>query len=143
MAASQKLQELYANYADKDYDTLCQEAEKRLALVRPLLAEKVGDAQASTFLLYLVGILVGADGRLSQNELAFIGRLLDENISRHKMESIAHQVSTPSYQATVDKIIDGFAPVLKHNLLMFCLCFLAVDASIDKREATYFEKLIQ
>lgn len=140
---SQRMQELYASYAGKGYEALCSDAKKRLGIVRPLLDEKVGEKNAKTFLLYLVGILVGVDGRLAENELAFIRQVLDASITRRQIEDIAHQVSTPSYQATVNQIVDGFAPVLKHNLLMFCLCFLAVDASIDKREATYFEKLIQ
>jgi hypothetical protein len=140
---SKKLQELYAEYSGQSYECLLHHAEKRLGVVRPLLEQKVGEKNAKTFLLYLLGILVGADARLSKNELAFIQTVLGSDISRHQVEELAHQVSTPSYQATVDKIVDDFVPVLKHNLLMFCLCFLAVDASIDKREAAYFEKLIQ
>ena len=140
---SKKLQELYAEYSGQGYECLLHHAEKRLGVVRPLLEQKVGEKNARTFLLYLLGILVGADARLSKNELAFIQAVLGSDISRHQVEELAHQVSTPSYQATVDKIVDDFVPVLKHNLLMFCLCFLAVDASIDKREAAYFEKLIQ
>ena len=141
--ASQKIQDFYARYAGKNYDQLCEDARKRLKIVHPYLVERVGEKNASTFLLYVLGILVGADGRLAENELTFIREMVDASVTRQRIENLAYQVSTPSYRATVDKIIDEFGPVLKMNLVMFCLCFLAVDGSIDQREATYFEKLIQ
>ena len=141
--ASEAMKRLYDTFAEKGYDQLLAEARERLSIIQPILKQKVGEQNAKTFLLYLVGIMVGADGALTKQELTFIQSLLGEEITRRRVEDIAAGVTTPSYMATVDKIVDSFSKSLKHHLLMFCLCFLSVDASIDKREAAYFEKLIQ
>ena len=138
--------DLLQNYVNKSYDEL-------LSLARASVAHFSDDIQSifpdeddsARVLMIIIASCIGVDGTFSTLEYKFICDLLgsDAGFSYDEvLEIIKSHYGAESIELT-DQLADVLNDEKKAALISFCLCFLAVDETIERNEVAFVIKLME
>ncbi len=136
--------EIMQGYVNLSYNELLDMARQKFSQLNSALVDFFdGDDDASTKgMLMIIASCLGADGKLSNSEYAFVNDLLDANHSYDAIMGIVRTWGNDEGRELCDQIADSLSSSNKAALLSFCLCFLSVDEKISKEEVAFVRKLL-
>lgn len=138
--------ELLQNYVNKSYDELVDLARVSLAVfsddLQSIFPEDTDSAQV---IAIIISSCIGTDGKFSTLEYKFMCDLLGtgDMFSYEDLKAIIEgHYGIESIELT-DQLADVLTDDKKAALISFCLCFLAVDETIERNEVAFVIKLME
>lgn len=140
--ASHNEYEFFQRFVDEPYDKLLFLARQEFAEVAPALSNLFdGNEDATTIMRLIVYACLGTDGRLTELECKFLNDVLGSDDSYEKTEEMVVHLGDDAGDLT-DRIVHHLPANKKTSLILFCLCFLAVDETISRDELSFLFKLM-
>lgn len=133
--------DIIKEFEGRPYEELLALSSGSLILIANAFSKIAEDGNPGDFVLPFIFTTLGVDGELSEVELKFLSDLFSEefNYEDTKKYILAH--NDPEIVDLVDKLIDMCDAQTKAALLVFCLCFAAVDHNVSCQETAYLIKL--
>lgn len=129
-------------FVNKSYNELLEIANQAFCLIVEAYDKINPDGEVSDFFLPFIATTIAADGQLTSLELTFLNDVLEGNLAYEEAKSFAQAYYNPEIFEVVDQMIDACGKDLKHALVIFCVCFAAVDETITREETAYLAKLL-
>jgi hypothetical protein len=140
MSKKKNFADIIKDFEGKSYEELLALAMGSMTLIAKAFS-KFNDTQPGDIILPFIFTTLGVDGELSETELKFLNDLFasDFDYEATKKYAVAH--NDEEIVELVDKLIDMCDGETKAALLVFCLCFAAVDHNVSCQETAYLIKL--
>jgi len=137
MATLRELTEKYKTYT---YEELVGRAAEDYRILLPVFdnASKNHDGRFYV-MIFMYGSLV-SDGKLTGKEYEFSKDVL--GLSKEEIDNVINRGKSESATDIADSIFDVCPDAIKAILLDFCLCFVAVDGEIDRKEIGFLARLL-
>ena len=138
--------ELLQNYVDKSYDELVGLARASIAAFSDDLQSIFPDGTDSAQVIaIIISSCIGVDGKFSTLEYKFMCDLLGcgDKFSYEDLKDIVQSHYGAESIALTDSLADVLSDDKKAALISFCLCFLAVDETIERNEVAFVIKLME
>ena len=134
-------EDIIKEYEGKPYDELLSLARGALGLIASAFSKFAVDCEPGDLIVPFIFATLGADGELSEKELQFLNDLFgaDFGYEDTKLLTLAH--SDDEVTELIDQMIDACDDKTKAALLIFCMCFAAVDNTVTYKETAYLMKL--
>jgi hypothetical protein len=140
--ANKTFADLLQDYVNKPYEELLELANDALAVIVEALIQVTPEDNAAEFILPFIATTLASDGRYSELEHTFLNDVLQGELTYDEAKTCMQAHYNPEIFEAVDKIIDACGQDLKSALIVFCLCFAAVDETITREESAYLAKLL-
>ena len=136
-----KFNQLLQDYVNKPYEELLELANGSIQVLIPAFEQRdVGDW--ATFIMPFICTSLAIDGKLTELEYRFLNDLLGANFNYQEAKEVVGVHYDANIIQLVDQMIDACGERVKAALLMFCLCFTAVDETISREEAAFISLLM-
>ena len=134
-------EEIIKEYESKSYEELLSLARGSLGLIAATFSKFTEDCEPGDLIVPFIFATLGADGELSKKELQFLNDLFGAEFDYEdtKLLTLAH--SDDEVAELIDQMIDACDNQTKAALLIFCMCFAAVDNTVTYKETAYLMKL--
>ncbi len=138
--------DLLQDYVNKSYDELVSLAKASAAAfsddLQSIFPDGTDSAQA---LMVVVSSCIGVDGKFSTLEYKFLCDILGigDKFNYEELKGVIQDHYGPESIALTDSLADVLSNEKKAALICFCLCFLAVDETIDRNEVAFVVKLVE
>ena len=129
-------------FVDKSYNELLEIANHAFCLIVEAYDKINPDGEVSDFFLPFIATTIAADGQFSKLEHDFLNDVLESDLAYDEAKSFAQSYYNPEIFEVVDQMIDACGEDLKHALIIFCVCFAAVDETVTREESAYLVKLL-
>ena len=136
-----KFTELLKEYVNKSYDELLQLAKNALGVLLPAF-EEIQPGKSTTFVLPFICTSLAIDGKFTELEYKFLNDIFGSNVSYEDAKKLVNVHYDADILELVNDLIDSCGAELKAALLLFCLCFTAVDETISREEAAFISILL-
>ena len=133
--------DVISDFEKKTYEELLALAIGSLGLIADAFSKIATDSQPGDLVLPFIFTTLGIDGELSEVELKFLNDLFDTDFDYEGTKNYALAHSDEEIVALVDHLIDICDEKTKAALLVFCMCFAAVDNNVTCKETKYLTKL--
>lgn len=133
--------ELLQDFVNKSYDELLNIARGALDVMIPAF-ESVEKGKSADFILPFIGTTLAIDGNFTELEYKFLNDLLGGGVSYADAKASVQAHYNAEIIDVVDQLIDACGEDLKTAILVFCLCFTAVDETITREEGAFIAKLL-
>ena len=140
--ANKTFGELLQDFVNKDYDELLSIANGALEVIIEAHSQISPDGQASDFILPFIATTLAVDGQYTQLEHNFLNSLLESDIDYEEGKTCMQSYYNTEIFELVDQMIDACGNELKNAIIIFCLCFAAVDETITREGGAYIAKLL-
>nr|MBR6777822.1 hypothetical protein [Clostridia bacterium] len=135
--------ELLQEFVNKSYDELLNIASGALNVMVPAFNSIADDGNGAKFVIPFMCTTLAVDGSFTELEYKFLNDLLGGGVDYAGAKAQVQAHYSADMIEIVDQIIDACGEDLKTAILVFCLCFTAVDETITRDEAAFIAKLIQ
>lgn len=95
-----------------------------------------------TVIVLLLANALGADGQLSQKEMAYANAVLDTNHSAEVWTGLIRLHRGPDSEELLNQLLDALSTEDAADMATFLLCLLAVDETISREETALFRRLM-
>lgn len=95
-----------------------------------------------TIMVLLFANALGADGQLSQKEMAYANAVLNADHSAEVWTSLIRLNRGPDSEELLNQLLDALSPEDAADMAAFLLCLLAVDETISREETALFRRLM-
>lgn len=136
-----KFNELLKEYVNKSYEELLHLASGALGVLLPAF-EKIQAGESGSFVIPFICTSLAIDGKFTALEHKFLNDLLGSNIDYADAKTLVNAHYDADIMTLVNDMIDACGDEMKAALLMFCLCFTAVDETITREEAAFIALLL-
>ena len=134
--------DLLQDYVNKPYEELLEIANDALAVIVEALTQVAPEENTAEFILPFIATTLASDGRYSEMEHNFLNDVLQGDLTYEEAKNCMQAHYNPEVFEFVDQLIDSCGQDLKSALILFCLCFAAVDETITRDESAYLVKLL-
>lgn len=133
--------DIIKEFEGRPYEELLALASGSLNLIAAAFSKLAEDGNPGDLVLPFIFTTLGVDGELSQTELQFLSDLFNAEFDYEGTKKYALAHNDDEVVELVDKLIDMCDAQTKAALLVFCMCFAAVDHNVSCQETAYLIKL--
>ena len=134
--------DLLQDFVDKPYEELVSIANGALEVIVVGFSKINTESKPSDFIIPFIATTLASDGKYTQLEHNFLNTVLETDISYDDSKHFVQSYYNEEIFDLVDQMIDACGQDLKNALVIFCLCFAAVDETITREEGAYIAKLL-
>lgn len=134
--------DLLQDFVDKPYEELVSIANGALEVIVDGFSKINTESKPSDFIIPFIATTLASDGKYTQLEHNFLNTVLETDISYDDSKHFVQSYYNEEIFDLVDQMIDACGQDLKNALVIFCLCFAAVDETITREEGAYIAKLL-
>ena len=134
--------DLLQDFVDKPYEELVSIANGALEVIVDGFSKINTESKPSDFIIPFIATTLASDGKYTQLEHNFLNAVLETDISYDDSKHFVQSYYNEEIFDLVDQMIDACGQDLKNALVIFCLCFAAVDETITREEGAYIAKLL-
>ena len=139
---AQTFNELLQDFVNKSYEELVSIANSALEIIVDGFSKIQTDSKPADFIVPFIATTLASDGKYTQLEHDFLNSVLETNISYDDSKNFVQSYYNEEIFDLVDQMIDACGQDLKNALVIFCLCFTAVDETITREESAFIAKLL-
>ena len=136
------LQKVFDTYTALSDASLLKTARQNLAVALKHL-HKYREGEESELLSAIIAAALGADGELSDREIAFMSELLSRDFSGDALARLTARFDNSAMREAVDRVTDSMDQEGKRALCALCLCILASDRTVSPKENAFFLQLMK
>ena len=136
-----KFNQLLQEYVNKSYSELLELANEALGVLLPAF-ETIQAGKSAEFIMPFICTSLAIDGKFTELEYRFLNDLLGAGVNYEDSKQLVAAHYDADIMVLVDRMIDACGDDLKAALLVFCLCFTAVDETISREEAAFISMLL-
>lgn len=103
---------------------------------------RIKEGSENELLSAIIATALGADGTLSEGEIAFVGELFSLS-SAERLESLTARFENEKMRAAIDRTVDSLDADGKRAVCTLCLCILASDTELETEENEFLIRLLQ
>ena len=103
---------------------------------------RIKEGSENELLSAIIATALGADGTLSEGEIAFVGELFSLS-SAGRLESLTARFENEKMRAAIDRTVDSLDVDGKRAVCTLCLCILASDTELETEENEFLIRLLQ
>lgn len=129
-------------FVNKSYNELLEIANQAFCLIMEAYDKINPDGEVADFFLPFIATTIASDGQLTKLEHTFLNDVIEGDLGYDEAKSFAQAYYDPEIFEVVDQMIDACGEDLKYSLVIFCVCFAAVDETITREETAYLAKLL-
>ena len=133
--------DIIKDFEGKSYDDLLTLCKGSLNLIVRAFSKFSKDCEPGEMVLPFIFTTLGVDGELSSLEHQFLNDLFEADFDYEGAKKYALAHSDNEIVDLVDQLIDICDPETKAALLIFCMCFAAIDGTVSCQETAYLLKL--
>lgn len=138
------LKDMVKRYVSLSYNELLDLAKTNLQDLIPFLTNHFRDNDISTkFLMILTSACLDVDGEITDLEISFLNNILGTDHDRDSLHELSRPLSNQQCRDVVYSVADALDSDGKAHLISLCLCILAVDETITRKETAFITKLIK
>ena len=115
---------------------------RRTAAEALLHLRKIKEGSENELLSAIIATALGADGTLSEGEIAFVSELFSLS-SAERLESLTSRFENEKMRAAIDRTVDSLDAGGKRAVCTLCLCILASDTELETEENEFLIRLLQ
>ena len=134
--------DLLQDFVDKPYEELVSIANGALEVIVDGFSKINTESKPADFIIPFIATTLASDGKYTQLEHNFLNTVLETDISYDDSKHFVQSYYNEEIFDLVDQMIDACGHDLKNALVIFCLCFAAVDETITREEGAYIAKLL-
>lgn len=134
--------DLLQDFVNKPYQELLNIANGALEVIAEGLKQVSPNNNAADLILPFLATTLAVDGKYSQLEHGFLNDVIQGDVSYEEGKACMQSYYNTEIFEFVDQMIDSCGDELKNALIIFCLCFAAVDETITREEGAYIAKLL-
>ncbi len=136
-----ELRELLQEYVDLSYKELWEIAYNAWAKMKPYFDKATKDGDGTIFIIGFLGTSLAADGKFTDLECQLVCDLF--GVDADTAKSVYSRTSKETLDI-IDNVFDEMLETqeIKVAVLTFCLCFLAVDETINRDEIAFIQRLM-
>ena len=134
--------DLLQDFVDKPYEELVSIANGALEVIVDGFSKINTESKPSDFIIPFIATTLASDGKYTQLEHNFLNTVLETDISYDDSKHFVQSYYNEEIFDLADQMIDACGQDLKNALVIFCLCFAAVDETITREEGAYIAKLL-
>ena len=139
---AKNFQDFLQDFVNKPYEELVGIANEALKVIIRAFEQLQTEEEVADFILPFISTTLAADGKYTQLEHNFLNSVLESNLTYEEGKACVQAHYDEELFNLVDQMIDACGEELKSALLVFCLCFAAVDETITREENAYIVKLL-
>ena len=137
------LRDVYNHYLGLSAEERKNYADNAAGKVADTLHNKgLKDEDIARFILSLLGLAMGADGKITQSEADILNRLFNSNYTPHELVDFVSSVSSVDSLRALDKVVDSLDDDTKVAACVVVLAVISADGDIDENEAAALEILL-
>ena len=137
-----ELKSIFDKYTTLSHTALLATASRSMKTALSHL-RRIKPGNENELLSAIVAAALGADGRLSEEEIDFMGELFSSTLTKEKLSALTERFETEKMRAATDRVVDSMDKDGKRAICTLCLCILASDKAIAPEENAFLLRLIQ
>lgn len=134
--------DLLQDFVNKSYEELLDLANEAFSVIAEGFEQLDTNEELSDFILPFIATTLAVDGKYTQLEHRFLNSVLESNLPYEAGKEYMASHYDDNIFELVDQMIDACGNKLKNSIIIFCLCFAAVDETITREESSYIAKLL-
>ena len=134
--------EFLQEFVNKPYEELVSIANAALEVIVDGFNKIGAESKPSDFILPFIATTLASDGKYTQLEHNFLNSVLEADLTYEEGKNYVQVYYNEEVLNLVDQMIDACGEDLKNSLIIFCLCFAAVDETVTREESAYLAKLL-
>ena len=139
---SREFNDVYNQFLGFSHQERINCAQNGTAKVLDYLKSKgVSDDFYAAFFGSLIGLFIGADGKITPNETDVFNQVFGTKYSPSELIDYVSKVTTEENYKVLNDVVDGMDEDTKFAACVIALAVIAADGDIDETEAALFEEL--